>query len=238
MPATELSAYTALFEVLNYLPDTVIFMKDVQASYVYGNQTLLSRLGLNALSDLVGRTASDLFPSQLGGSYTKQDFGVLNGELLTEHLEMHLYPSGQVGWCLTTKRPLRNETGEVIGLVGLSRDLKLPQGQLNELGEVMTYLHEYYAQPLTIQFLAERAQMSLSTFERQVRKVYGVTPTQLLIRTRIEAATRLLRETDWPITRVALECGYFDHSAFTRVFRATVGLTPRAFRTFEKKGGG
>lgn len=235
MTSSELPIQTALLEVLNYLPDTVVFVKDMQASYVYGNRTLLSRLGLASLDDLRGRTASDLFPPQLGEGYTKQDFGVLSGEPLTEQLELHLYPSGQVGWCLTTKRALRNETGEVTGLVGLSRDLKLPPTHRDELGEVMTYLQQHYAQPLTIQALADRAQMSLSTFERQVRRIYGVTPTQFLIRTRLEAATRLLRETDWPITQVALECGYFDHSAFSRVFRATVGLSPSAYRTFAQQ---
>lgn len=231
-------AQTALLEVLNYLPDTVVFVKDIQTRYVYGNQTLLGRLGLSTPGDLKGRTASDLFPAQLGESYTKQDVGVLGGKPMTEHLELHLYPSGQVGWCLTTKRTLHDESGAICGLVGLSRDLKVSPGHLDELGEVMSYLQENYAQTLTVQALAQRAQMSLSTFERQVRRVYGVTPTQLLIRTRIEAATRLLRETDWPITRVALECGYFDHSAFTRVFRATVGLSPKAFRSFEQKTSG
>ena len=235
MTAPELLAQSALLEVLNYLPDSVVFVKDARASYVYGNETLLRRLGIGTEAELVGKTASDLFPTPLGESYTRQDLAVLGGDLLTEHLELHLYPRGQVGWCLTTKRMLRNEQGKVIGLVGLSRDLKLPPGHLDELGEVMTYLHGHYAQPLTIQALADRAGLSLSTFERQVRRIYGLTPTQLLIRTRIEAATRLLRETDWPITRVALECGYFDHSAFTRVFRATVGLTPRAYRTFEQQ---
>lgn len=232
MSQTDLVAQAALLEVLNYLPDGVVFVKDAQARYLYANETLLRRLGVPTLGELVGRTSSDVFPALLGASFTRQDLAVLGGQTLTEHLEMHLYPSGKVGWCLTTKRALQ-AGGERIGLVGLSRDLNTPQGHLDELGEVMTYLHEHCAQALTIQALADRAGMSLSTFERQVRRIYGVTPTQLLIRARIEVATRLLRETNWPITRVALECGYFDHSAFTRVFRATVGLTPRAFRQLD-----
>ena len=74
------------------------------------------------------------------------------------------------------------------------------------------------------------AGLSLSSFERQIRRVYGLTPSQLLTRARLDAATRLLRETDLPIARVAAECGYFDHSAFARVFRSVVGLTPVQFR--------
>ena len=44
-----------------------------------------------------------------------------------------------------------------------------------------------------------------------------------------EHAHRLLH-TDMPITEVALQCGYTDHSAFTRQFKALTGFTPRQYR--------
>ena len=219
-----------LLEVLDYLPNGVIFVKDAEARYQYANATLLHRLGMASLIELIGRTSGDLFPHPLGESYLIQDRSVLAGQTLTDHLEMHLYPSGQVDWCLTTKRPLRAEDGSVYGLVGLSRDLNLPSHHLKEMGDFMAYLRRHYASPLTIQSLAERSNMSLSTFERQVRQLYGLTPSQLLMQVRIEAAAKFLKETDWPISRVAIECGYFDQSAFTRVFRKRVGLTPSKFR--------
>ena len=70
----------------------------------------------------------------------------------------------------------------------------------------------------------------MDRFERLVKQVFHVTPRQLLVKTRVDAASRLLRETESSVAGIAQACGYADHSAFTRQFRATVGLTPRAFR--------
>jgi AraC-like DNA-binding protein len=72
--------------------------------------------------------------------------------------------------------------------------------------------------------------MTPARFERVVRRIFGLTPGQLLIKQRIDAAARALLETGAPVTQVALACGYADHSAFTRQFKAAVGVTPREFR--------
>lgn len=233
LPASTLAGLTGLLE---FLPDTVAFVKDANGRYLYANRTLLTRLRVNQLGDLLGRQAQDVFPAGLGTTYTRQDARVLAGYDLTEHLELHLYPGGQTGWCLTTKRAL-NEQGRAVGLVGLSRDLALPALHGTALAAAMTRLHDEYASPLGVADLAHGAGLSVSAFERQTRRVYGLTPTQLLTRIRVDAATTALRETDLPVARVAVECGYFDHSAFTRAFRAAVGLTPRAYRAFTRDSG-
>ncbi|WP_168734715.1 AraC family transcriptional regulator [Deinococcus sp. KSM4-11] len=222
--------------LLDVLPDTVAFVKDVHGRYLYANRTLLTRLRLTRQEDLLGRLAQDVFPGGLGTTYTRQDARVLAGHDLTEHLELHLYPGGQTGWCLTTKRAL-NEQGRAVGLVGLSRDLTLPTAHASALAAAIARLHTGYASPLGVADLARTAGLSVSAFERQTRRVYGLTPTQLLTRVRVDAAITLLRETDQPVAQVAVECGYFDHSAFTRAFRAAVGLAPRAYRAFARRLG-
>ncbi|GGL08275.1 AraC family transcriptional regulator [Deinococcus radiotolerans] len=220
----------ALLDLLHFLPDTVAFIKDDQGRYVYGNDTLLRRLHLRSPEALTGRQASDLFPAALGDRYTQQDLKVLAGKPLTEHLERHLYTGGRSGWCLTTKRAVHDPGGATLGLIGISRDLAMSPGSGTALADAVAHIQEHYARPLSIADLAARNQMSLVTFERQIKRVYGVTPSQLLMRARVEAATRLLQTTAWPVARVAVECGYFDHSAFSRVFKAAVGVTPRQFR--------
>jgi AraC-like DNA-binding protein len=51
----------------------------------------------------------------------------------------------------------------------------------------------------------------------------------MIQKVRLEHAHRLLL-TEMPITEVALQCGYTDHSAFTRQFKALTGFTPRQYR--------
>ncbi len=218
----------ALLEVLNYLPDTVAFVKDAQGRYLHANRTLLERLGR---SSVVGLRASEVFPPSLGAAYTRQDAAVLAGRNLTEHLELHLYPGGAAGWCLTTKRRLGEENAPA-GLLGLSRDLHLPHQQNSGLAAATARIEAEYAAPLTVPELARSAGLSVTTFERQIRRVYGLTPTQLLTRTRIEAATRLLAQTSLSVAQIAVDCGYFDHSAFARAFKGAVGLTPSGYRAF------
>jgi AraC-like DNA-binding protein len=118
----------------------------------------------------------------------------------------------------------------VVGVLGVSRDVTVHPAAAPGLAAALLYLTEHHARPLQMSELASRSGLSLSGFERQVQRVYGVTPSQLLTRARLDSASRLLRNTDWPVARVAVECGYFDHSAFTRAFRSAVGLTPIQFR--------
>jgi hypothetical protein len=74
---------------------------------------------------LLGKTSAEVFPAQLGPGYTEQDRRVLKeGLVLEDQLELHLYGSREPGWCLTHKRPLYNQAGEIIGLVGISVDLQ------------------------------------------------------------------------------------------------------------------
>ncbi|WP_052195477.1 AraC family transcriptional regulator [Deinococcus radiopugnans] len=220
----------ALLDVLDYLPDTVAFVKDAQGRYLYANRTLLERLGR---PNVAGLRADEVFPASLGAAYSQQDTAVLGGRTLTEHLELHLYPGGAAGWCLTTKRTLI-EAHAPVGLLGLSRDLHLPRSHASAhgLAAATARIEAEYAAPPSVPELAQSAGLSVSTFERQIRRVYGLTPTQLLTRTRIGAATALLAQTGVSVAQIAVECGYFDHSAFTRAFKGAVGLTPSGYRTF------
>ena len=218
----------SLLGMFDHLPDTVAFVKDTAGRYVYVNRTLAQRLKLSR-AQLLGSGAEEVFPAELGANFAAQDRAVLAGRPLTEHLELHLYPGGHTGWCLTTKRTLRVGEG-VVGVLGVSRDVTVHPAAAPGLAAALLHLNEHHTRPLPMSDLAARAGLSLSAFERQVQRVYGVTPSQLLTRARLDSASRLLRGSDWPVARVAVECGYFDHSAFTRAFRSAVGLTPTQFR--------
>jgi AraC-like DNA-binding protein len=57
----------------------------------------------------------------------------------------------------------------------------------------------------------------------------------MIIKTRLEAASRMLAGSD-SVSAIAQACGYADHSAFTRQFRATVGVTPSEYRQLLREG--
>jgi AraC-like DNA-binding protein len=78
--------------------------------------------------------------------------------------------------------------------------------------------------------LAARSGLSAARFARLTRRLFGLTPSQLIAKTRITAASQLLHETTKSVAEVAHDCGYFDQSAFTRAFRSATGLTPIEYR--------
>jgi AraC-like DNA-binding protein len=228
-----LSHFTLLEPVFDAMPDVVFFVKDAQARYALVNRTLASRCGYKEKSALLGRTAEDVFPRRFGRIYTAQDKAIIEaGTQMTDQLELHLYPGRQPGWCLTCKQPLRDPSGYVVGLAGISRDLKADEGNhpaYSRLADVVQYIQDNYVQPLNLKHLAEMADMSVAQLERYFHKVFHLTPRQVLLKTRLDAATALLVSHE-KVTDVAALCGYTDHSAFTRQFKATVGITPTEYR--------
>lgn len=238
MPAAEtladmLLCYAQIEPVLDALPDLVFFVKDRDARYALVNRTLATRCGCKEKSGIVGKTTEQVFPSRFGAAYLEQDQSILNGGAqMIDQLELHLYPGRQPGWCLTSKVPLRNGAGQIVGIAGASRDLKANERThpaYTKLAEVVQYIQENYVQPLNLTHLAQMAGMSVAQLERYFHKVFHLTPRQVLLKTRLDAATALLASND-KVTDVAALCGYTDHSAFTRQFKATVGVTPSEYR--------
>lgn len=228
-----LAGVALVLPMLDVIPNAAIFIKDVQARYVMANQTLVQRCGLKHLQPLLGRTSAEVFPAQLGPGYTEQDRRVLEqGFVLEDQLELHLYGSREPGWCLTHKRPLYNRSGEIMGLVGISVDLQSASDThpaYQRLAAVDEHIRLHFHRRVSLGELTRIAGISVAQLERYCKRVFHLTPRQMIQKVRLEHAHRLLH-TDMPITEVALQCGYTDHSAFTRQFKALTGFTPRQYR--------
>jgi AraC family transcriptional regulator len=84
--------------------------------------------------------------------------------------------------------------------------------------------------PLGLADLAREAAMSRYHFLRTFRHVVGLTPHQFVLRTRLHNAAVALRRSTRPVLDVALDAGFADLSTFNRRFRATMGVTPSAYR--------
>jgi AraC-like DNA-binding protein len=222
------------------VPDVVFFVKDLEARYVVVNQTLVNRCGVPSKTDLLGRTAREVFPSPLGDRYLEQDLAVCSGGApIQGQLELHLYPTRLEGWCLTEKLPLHSSDGGVFGMAGISRDLQAPgrgvEG-LSELAAAVEHLRANFDQAVRVEELAGLAGLSAYQLNRRLRSLLGITAGQLIVKTRVDAASQMLRGGDASIADVALACGYCDQSAFSRQFRRTTGVTPQQYRERHGRG--
>ncbi|MDJ0794233.1 MAG: AraC family transcriptional regulator [Woeseiaceae bacterium] len=221
----------ALFD---QLPDIVFFVKDEEGRYVAANRTLVERCGLQDKRELLGRRPSEVLGKTLGRSYEDQDAIVIrSGQPIVDQLELHVIRSRDIGWCLTSKLPLAGRGGGTAGLVGVSRDLGLPDVSSDEfahIADAIDYAERNIAERPTIRDLARTADMSVYQLDRRMQRVFGLTTGQWYLKTRISFASRLLVESEMSIANVAFEAGYADQSSFTRQFRRSTGLSPSQYR--------
>lgn len=237
--AIDLRVLTSLFDLT---PDIAFFVKDTRGAYVTVNDSLLARHGLQLASEAIGKRPRDICPGDFGRIPTEQDQRVLRtGRPIVNHLELQWHRPGEPVWCLTSKIPLRNSAGEIVGIIGFSRDVRAALGAAaipSKLAAALAEFEQDVSRAVSPATLATRAGMTAARLARLTKKMFGLTPSQLIARTRITLASRLLQETTQTVAEIAHACGYFDQSAFTRAFRTLTGLTPLEYRRREQSYAG
>jgi len=220
--------------LFDQVPDIAFFIKDHHGRYVAVNKTLYQRCGAASKDDLIGKTADELFPAPLGSSFANQDQQVLKtARSISGRLEMHLYPNGHEGWCLTYKEPILDRNKLIIGVSGISRDLHTfaaSGDDLSSVSKVLQYIQQHLDQPLRLPELAAMVDLSVYQLDQRIRSIYQISSGQMVTRARIDAACHMLTITRKTISSIALDCGYSDQSAFSRQFKQTTGLTPKSYR--------
>jgi len=98
------------------------------------------------------------------------------------------------------------------------------------LRKIEDYVHAHVSESISIDSLAELAELSAFHFSRVFKQATGITPLQFVTRERMLQAQQLIRETSRSLIEIALEVGYTSPSHFAQVFRRTVGMAPTEFR--------
>ena len=117
----------------------------------------------------------------------------------------------------------------VLAQEGASLRPATPRDQ-KRVSEAIRSIEGAPAEPITLASLAAGVAMSRYHFLRAFRAVAGVTPYQFILGQRLRQAATRLRQTDDPITDIALDAGFGDLSSFNRRFRRIMGMTPGAWR--------
>lgn len=105
-----------------------------------------------------------------------------------------------------------------------------PDSDAERVKRMILYIHSSYAEKLTVAAIAAAGYCSERACYRAFRSCLHTTPADYVQSVRIQAACRLLIETDRPVTAIAQECGLGSASYFGAQFRAQLGCTPTAYR--------
>jgi PAS domain S-box-containing protein len=112
-----------LRSLIDNLPD-YIYVKDTQYRYAIDNIAHRKFLGARTEQEVIGKRITDFFPPELVEQFARDDQRIIeNGEVLLNREEPLFDAQGRKRWHSTTKVPLRNNEGQIIGLVGISRDI-------------------------------------------------------------------------------------------------------------------
>lgn len=131
--------------------------------------------------------------------------------------------------------PLLNEQTASLLIHTILRDISESEGRhRQELGEVTTrvvhYLHEHFAEPVSLQQIADEVNVSKYHLIRSFKKSTDSTPYDYLLNIRIKRAMELLTDQNQSIDAISALCGFNSASHFTRSFKGIMGTTPGEFR--------
>jgi len=131
----ELAAERTLLRTLvDAMPDA-IYTKDTASRFTMSNRASYIHSGLATEAEMVGKSAFDFYPREIAEAYQADDVKVIAGDTVLNREEAGVNAHGVKNWFLTTKVPLRDHAGKVIGIVGISRDItkrKVAEQQLQD----------------------------------------------------------------------------------------------------------
>jgi PAS domain S-box-containing protein len=112
-----------LYTLIDNMPD-FIYIKDRDSKFIVANQKIMDVHGLKSRDQLIGKSDHDFYPKELADKYHWNEQAIIRtGKPLINHEERSLDEKGNEIFLSTTKIPLHDEDGTIIGIVGIGRDI-------------------------------------------------------------------------------------------------------------------
>ena len=230
----ELKTLTGIGNLLDFFPDTQFWVKDNESRFLACNKAFAAHFGLSGIHDLEGRSDLEFSPQHLAREYIQDDRLVIStGKVLADKMELVRDKDDSLNWYATTKSPIRDIKGSVIGTAGFTRKINCVQEgskQIRGMDQAINAIITRYGENLTIPGLADLADMSVDNFERKFKSLLRETPLKYLNRIRMRASCSLLLHTDLSIGEISRQAGFSDQSYFAKRFFAHLRIRPIDYR--------
>jgi PAS domain S-box-containing protein len=188
--------------LIDIVPDH-IFVRDRAHKHLLNNHAQLEVLRASKLEDTVGKTDYDFYPADLARSFHDDNERVMSsGQPMIDREEMIPGPKGEEIWLSTTKVPLRDSDGNVIGLFGIARDITERKQATIKMAEQAAMLDQAHDAILMLT-LDGRVKYTNSSSEH----VFGWSPGELLGKRGVDIYPAQDHEALMAATRETLEKG-------------------------------
>ena len=134
--------------ILHHIPDEA-WLKDRESRFILVNEAFLASVGKPAEA-VLGRTPADVWPENLGQRFMETDREVVQSGRRLRFEEERPGPGNELRWFDTVKTPLLDAQGQVVGIVGISRDITERKEMERNLRESRTQLRELSAYLQTV----------------------------------------------------------------------------------------
>jgi diguanylate cyclase (GGDEF)-like protein/PAS domain S-box-containing protein len=125
--------------LMENIPDHIYF-KDTASRFLRVNSAMARSFGLHAVVDAVGKTDADFFSEEHANPALAAEQEIMRtGQPLTNIEEKETWSDGSVSWVVTTKLPLRDLDGRIIGICGISSDITERKQMEQKLEEMATH---------------------------------------------------------------------------------------------------
>ncbi len=223
-----------ILDVLDRIPEALFMIKNRESRYVYMSSALKAAINLDPDYNIVGKTDFDLFPKIVAETFRQNDLIVFQeGRTLLNEIHATALFSGPTRWFFSSKYPLHDQRGEIIGLITINHPYdqeRSEQAELNQLLPAIEYITKNFGEKITIADLAARCAMSESHFMRIFKERIKMTAHAFLEQVRMYHALDAIRHSGESIAAIAYRCGFYDHSSFVKRFKKTTGTTPLKYR--------
>ena len=144
---------TMFAALMDHLPDRIYF-KDMNSRLIAVNEAMVRWHGVKNRQMLLGKTDSDLFLDEHAQQALADERGILDtGEPLVNIEEKEAWADGHVTYASTSKMPLRDERGKIIGTFGLTRDIterKESEEKMSHFAEDLRHKNEALEEELAM----------------------------------------------------------------------------------------
>lgn len=230
----EVADTTQLLQALEHLPGALFMVKNLDSRYIYMSRALREAINLPLGQEVLGKTDFDLFPKIIAESFRQNDLLVFkHGKPLVNEVHATGFFAHAPKWSFSSKYPLHNRAGKIVGLITINRPYTEIMGhdaELNRLLPALEHVFRNYADAITIATLAKLCSLSESQFMRVFRLGMKMTAQAFVEQVRMFHAIDAIKHTAHSIAHIAQDNGFYDHSAFVKRFKKFTGTTPLTYR--------
>jgi PAS domain S-box-containing protein len=132
--------------LIDNLPD-LVFIKDSESRFIVTNTACAQQLGASRPEEVLGKSDADFVTPELAAQYRADEQALMqSGQSVHQEERTQHKTLGEMRWSLTTKIPLKGDAGEVIGLMGIARDITERKRVEKALQESDEKLRQFAAQ--------------------------------------------------------------------------------------------